>query len=55
MPLAKRGHINDHGTKNDSLTKKRIAKDYFGFLVYLIFHDYSGLVYVYNYNDVMSF
>jgi hypothetical protein len=27
---------------------KRIAKDYFGFLLHLLFHDYSGLVYDYN-------
>jgi len=32
---------------------KKIAKDYFGFLLYLLFHGYSGLVYDYNYNDVM--
>jgi hypothetical protein len=30
------------------LKKKRIAKDYFEFLLYLLFHDYSGLVYNYN-------
>jgi hypothetical protein len=28
--------------------KKKIAKDYFGFLLYLLFHDYNGLVYDYN-------
>jgi len=28
--------------------EKRTTKDYFGFLLYLIFHDYSGLVYDYN-------
>jgi hypothetical protein len=27
--------------------------DYFGFLFHLLFHDYNGLVYDYNYNDVM--
>ncbi len=27
---------------------KRIGKDYFGFLLHLIFHDYSGLVHDYN-------
>jgi hypothetical protein len=27
---------------------KKIAKDYFGFLLHLLFHDYSGLVYGYN-------
>jgi len=32
---------------------KMIAKDYFGFLLHLLFHDYNGLVYDYNYNDVM--
>jgi hypothetical protein len=26
MPLAKCGHINDHGTKNDSLTKKELQR-----------------------------
>jgi hypothetical protein len=31
--------------------KKRIAKDYFGFLLHLLFHDYIGLIYDYNYND----
>jgi hypothetical protein len=49
MPLTKCGHINDHGSKMDGLTKKRITKDYFGFLVHLLFHDYSGLMYVYKY------
>jgi hypothetical protein len=27
---------------------KRTTKDYFGFLLHLLFHDYSGLVYDYN-------
>jgi hypothetical protein len=27
---------------------KRIAKDYFGLLLHLLFCDYSGLVYDYN-------
>ncbi len=27
---------------------KGIVKDYFGFLLHLLFHDYSGLVYDYN-------
>jgi hypothetical protein len=30
-----------------------IANHYFGFLFHLLFHDYSELVYEYNYNDVM--
>jgi hypothetical protein len=30
-----------------------IAKDFIGFLLHLLFHDYSGLVYDYNYNDVV--
>jgi hypothetical protein len=33
--------------------KKKIAKDYFEFLLQLLFHDYSGLVCDYNNNDVM--
>ncbi len=28
--------------------KKRTTKDYFGFLLHFLFHDYSGLVYNYN-------
>jgi hypothetical protein len=28
--------------------RKRTTKDYFRFLLYLIFHDYDGLVYDYN-------
>jgi hypothetical protein len=28
--------------------EKRITKDYFGFLLHLLFHDYRGLVYDYN-------
>jgi hypothetical protein len=47
------GHIHNHGTQKDGLMKKMIAKDYFGFLLHLLFHDYNGLVYDYNYNDVM--
>ncbi len=27
---------------------KMIAKDYFEFLLHLLFHDYNGLVYDYN-------
>jgi hypothetical protein len=27
---------------------KRIAKNYFGFLLHLLFHDYNGSVYDYN-------
>jgi len=30
-----------------------IAKNYLKFLLHLLFHDYIGLVYDYNYNDVM--
>jgi hypothetical protein len=42
-------HIHNQGTQKDSLTKKkRIAKDYSGFLLRLLFHDYSGLAYDYN-------
>ncbi len=33
--------------------RKRITKDYFGFLLHLLFHDYNELVYDYNYNDFM--
>ncbi len=32
---------------------KKIAKNYFGFLLCLLFCDYMGMVYDYNYNDVM--
>jgi hypothetical protein len=28
--------------------EKKIAKDYFGFLLHSLFYDYSGLVYDYN-------
>jgi hypothetical protein len=28
--------------------EKRITKDYFGFLLHLLFYDYNGLVYDYN-------
>jgi hypothetical protein len=28
--------------------EKKIIKDYFGFLLHLLFHDYSGLVYDYS-------
>jgi len=30
-----------------------IAKDYFWIFITILFHDYSVLVYDYNYNDVM--
>ncbi len=33
--------------------EKKIIHDYFQFLLYLLFHDYSELVYDYNYNDVV--
>jgi hypothetical protein len=33
--------------------KERITKNYFKFLLYLLFHDYNGLVYAYYYNDFM--
>ncbi len=45
--------IHSQGTKNDGLTKKKIAKDYFEFLLYLLFHDYNEVVYDYDYNDIM--
>jgi hypothetical protein len=41
------GHIDDQGTKKDS-SKCFFAKDYFGFLLHLLFHDYNGLVYDYK-------
>jgi hypothetical protein len=41
------GHIHNQGTQKDS-NKKRIAKDYFEFLLHLLFHDYKGLLYDYN-------
>jgi hypothetical protein len=36
------------GTQKDGLMEKMTTKDYFGFLLYLLFHDYSGLVHDYN-------
>jgi hypothetical protein len=41
-------HIHNQGTQKDGLMKKKITKDYFGFLLHLLFHDYNGLVYDYN-------
>jgi hypothetical protein len=41
------------GYPKGQFNKKMIAKDYFGFLLHFLFHDYEGLVYDYNYNDVM--
>jgi hypothetical protein len=35
------------------LNGKMTPKDYFGFLLHLLFHDYSGLIYDYSWNDVM--
>jgi hypothetical protein len=37
------GHIHGQGTKKDSSTKKKIAKDYFGFLLHLLFHGYKWI------------
>jgi hypothetical protein len=48
-----KGHIHSEGTQKDNLLLKKAAKDYFGFLLHLLFHNYSGLIYDYNYNDVM--
>jgi hypothetical protein len=42
------GHIHNQRTQKDGLTKKKTTKDYFGFLLHLLFHDYNGLVYDYN-------
>ncbi len=43
------GHIHNQGIQKDYLTKKlRTGKDYFEFLLYLLFHDYRGLIYDYN-------
>jgi len=47
------GHIHNQGTQKESLMKKKTTKNYFGFLLHLLFYDYSGLVYDYNYNDAM--
>jgi hypothetical protein len=33
--------------------KKMTAKDYFGSLLHLLFHDYNGLAYDYNQSDVI--
>jgi hypothetical protein len=43
------GHIHNQGIQKDYLTKKlKIVKDYFEFSLYLLFHDYRGLIYDYN-------
>jgi hypothetical protein len=34
-----------HPYQKGQSNEKKIAKDYFGFLLHLLFHDYSGLVY----------
>jgi len=47
------GDIYCWGTKKDILTKKRITKDYFDFLLHFELHYYNELVYDYNYHDVM--
>jgi hypothetical protein len=39
------GHIHNHGTQKENLMT---TKDYFGFLLHLLFHDYNRLVYDYN-------
>jgi hypothetical protein len=41
------GHIHNQGTQKDDLIKKNY-KTIFGFLLHLLFHDYSGLAYDYN-------
>jgi hypothetical protein len=41
------------GYQKGWFNEKKTTKDYFGFLLHLLFHDYSGLVYDYNSNDVM--
>jgi len=46
-------HIHNQGAQKDGLTKKWLQKTIFGFLLQFLFHDYSVLVYDYNYNDVM--
>jgi hypothetical protein len=35
--------------------EKKTTKDCFGFLLHSLFHDYKGLVYDYNYNDVLIY
>jgi hypothetical protein len=47
-----KAHSQLRYTKRQSNEKKNV-KNYFEFLLYLLFHDYNGLVYHYNYNDVM--
>ncbi len=42
------GHIHGQATKEDGLMTNKTTKDYFAFLLHLIFHDYNGLVYDYN-------
>jgi hypothetical protein len=36
------------GYSKGQFNKKTFAKDYFEFLLYLLFYNYSGLVYDYN-------
>lgn len=52
MRLSTSRHIHDQSAQNDGLQKKT-SKDYFRFLLHLLYHDHNGLVYDYNYNDVM--
>jgi hypothetical protein len=43
------GHIHNQGTQKDCLIEKlRTIKDYFEFLLHLLFHDYRRLVHDYN-------
>ncbi len=44
---------SDQSAQNDGLQKKT-WKDYFRFLLHLLFHDHNGLVYDYNYNNVIN-
>jgi hypothetical protein len=41
-------HIHNQGTQKDGLMIFFLAKEYFGFLLYSIFHGYSGMVYDYD-------
>jgi hypothetical protein len=42
------GHIHNQHTQKDNLMNFFFTKDYFGFLLHLLFHDYNGLLYDYN-------
>jgi len=46
-------HIHDQGTKKDDLMKKRLQRTILNFYCIYYFHNCSGLMYDYDYNDIM--